>query len=363
LKVPFQLEGGVRKDETPVHEAVREALVNALIHADYSAPGGIVIQRYPDHFVLANPGRLLVAMEQLRRGGVSECRNKALQKMFQMMGGGERAGSGFDKIQTGWRSQHWRAPHLHTQVEPDRVILDMPMVSLIPEKAHQALQARFGNEYRRLSEAEVQALATAYLEDEVSNTRLQELMTDHPVEITKMLNGLCDRGFLFSDQKRRWTRYHLTEKAPSSMPLFDQIGLQNKTKGLPTERGGDSQHKAGGLPTQEAEDSQHKEKVPTQDEVSQIVGSELAALEKIAEPIANSRRASPTTTRQVILSLCENRFLTAADFGKLLHRHQNAIQQRFLNSMVKDGFLELRYPEATNRPDQAYRKRLKEGSK
>ncbi len=128
LKVPFQLEGGVRKDETPAHEAVREALVNAVIHADYSAPGGIVIQRYSDHFVLANPGRLLVAVEQLRRGGVSECRNKALQKMFQMMGGGERAGSGFDKIQTGWRSQHWRAPHLHTQVEPDRVILDMPMV-------------------------------------------------------------------------------------------------------------------------------------------------------------------------------------------------------------------------------------------
>jgi len=126
LKVPFKLEGGVRKDETPAHEALREALVNALIHSDYTAPGGIVIERYPEKFVLANPGRLLVAMEQLRKGGVSECRNRALQKMFQMMGGGERAGSGFDKIQEGWRNQHWRAPRLRTQFEPDRVILEMP---------------------------------------------------------------------------------------------------------------------------------------------------------------------------------------------------------------------------------------------
>jgi predicted HTH transcriptional regulator len=33
LRVPFQLRGDTRIDETPVHEALREALVNTLIHA------------------------------------------------------------------------------------------------------------------------------------------------------------------------------------------------------------------------------------------------------------------------------------------------------------------------------------------
>ncbi|WP_319576616.1 hypothetical protein [uncultured Desulfobacter sp.] len=35
LKVPFVLEKGERKDETPVHVALREALANTLVHADY----------------------------------------------------------------------------------------------------------------------------------------------------------------------------------------------------------------------------------------------------------------------------------------------------------------------------------------
>jgi len=28
--------------------------------------------------------------------------------MFQLMGGGDKAGSGMDKIGAGWRAQHWR---------------------------------------------------------------------------------------------------------------------------------------------------------------------------------------------------------------------------------------------------------------
>jgi ATP-dependent DNA helicase RecG len=68
-----------------------EAVVNARIHADYKGQGGVVIERYADRFELSNPGSLLVSREQLLRGGVSECRNKSLQLMTQMVGGGEPA--------------------------------------------------------------------------------------------------------------------------------------------------------------------------------------------------------------------------------------------------------------------------------
>jgi len=48
IKRPFKLDGIFRVDDTPVHKAVREALVNTLVNADYYGRQGIVIQKYPE---------------------------------------------------------------------------------------------------------------------------------------------------------------------------------------------------------------------------------------------------------------------------------------------------------------------------
>ena len=43
---PFQLDRELyRKDDSAVHEALREAVVNALVHADHRGQGGVVIER------------------------------------------------------------------------------------------------------------------------------------------------------------------------------------------------------------------------------------------------------------------------------------------------------------------------------
>lgn len=51
--------------------------------------------------------------------------------MFQLMGGGDKAGSGMDKIRAGWRAWRWRSPRLEETLQPDRVKLVLPMVTLI----------------------------------------------------------------------------------------------------------------------------------------------------------------------------------------------------------------------------------------
>ncbi|MCK9418656.1 MAG: putative DNA binding domain-containing protein [Nitrospirae bacterium] len=329
LRVPFRLEGVQRKDETPVHEALREAFVNALVHADYTAPGGIVIEKARDRFAMENPGTLLVSLEQMRRGGVSECRNKSLQQMFIMIGGGERAGSGYDRIQSGWRSQHWRAPALTTQFQPERVRLVMPMISLIPEDALTALQKQFGDRFNSLSKQEVQALATAYLEGEVSNVRLQELLTDHPVEITRLLQGLCEQGYLLSDNRRRWTKYRLAQIGDSSHLPQESLHLE-----------GDSSYSG-----RDSSYSENNSSYKAEDE---------KALMSIAASIASTVRAPAQEVRKVIIELCKGRFLTVESLSGLLNRNPAGIRNQYLTPMVREGILRLRYPETPNRPDQAY---------
>ena len=43
IKVPFKLDGIYRVDDTPVHKALREALANCLVNADYYGRRGLVI--------------------------------------------------------------------------------------------------------------------------------------------------------------------------------------------------------------------------------------------------------------------------------------------------------------------------------
>ena len=335
LPTPFQLEGGVRRDETPAHEALREAFVNALVHGDYAAPGGLVIIRRPHEIAIENAGLLLVSLEQYHRGGVSECRNKWLQMMMMMIGGGERAGSGADKIRSGWKSQHWRPPMIVTRNEPDRVALSLPMVSLIPEDTMERLRQRFGDAVDALAPTELQALATAEIEGAVSNARLQELTNDHPVDITHTLQRLCERQLLASDNRRRWTTYQLpaVARAPS---LFD---------------GGDSSHLAADS-SHLAAGSSHL--APDSSRIGSLPAEEEEALAVLAYPVACVGKAPSETVRRVVLDLCKDRYLTAEQLAKLLRRNAAHLRSRYLTPLVADGLLRLRYPEVTNRPDQAY---------
>lgn len=322
LKIPFQLDRALyRKDDTIVHEALREAVVNALIHADYRGQGGIVIERYADRIELSNPGSLLVSREQLLRGSVSECRNKSLQLMFQMIGGGEKAGSGMDKIRAGWRSQHWRSPKIEETMQPDRVRLVLPMVSLIPSEVESELRERFGDRFAKLDATAVQAVVTARVEGAVTNGRMQEITGEHPKDLTSVLQTLVRDGFLEQQNQRRWASYRLLGDSPPSSP-------------------------------QSAEDSPHfGEDSPQSGESSPQWPAELWA---IAEP-ARLKKLPRSEVRRVIASLCSDRWVTAKELGTLMNRDPENLQQRFLTGMVKEGVLELRYPEVRNRPDQAYR--------
>ncbi|GHV66182.1 hypothetical protein FACS1894199_09060 [Bacteroidia bacterium] len=124
VKTPFRLRNGIdRVDDTEVHKALREALANALIHADYYGRRGVVIEKGKNKIALANPGIIRPGMEDALSGGISDPRNPTIFKMFAMIDIGERAGSGLFGIRAIWRELGWAEPVLQETYNPDRTTL------------------------------------------------------------------------------------------------------------------------------------------------------------------------------------------------------------------------------------------------
>lgn len=132
LKKPFKLVNQVRVDETPLHDAVREALVNCLVNTDFYQPWNVIIEKYPDRIVMANPGTIICGKKQMLKGGISQPRNKGLFKMFNLIGLGEHAGSGVPDIFKAWKDEGLKKPEVKEQFgegHPDRTILTLPLVT------------------------------------------------------------------------------------------------------------------------------------------------------------------------------------------------------------------------------------------
>ena len=122
VKRPFKLDGIFRVDDTPVHKAIREALLNTLANADYYGRWGLVIRRYVDKFVFENPGDFRISLREAFNGGNSDPRNATILKMFSMIEIGERAGSGIPGIVDVWKKIFNTKPIYVQRFNPSRVI-------------------------------------------------------------------------------------------------------------------------------------------------------------------------------------------------------------------------------------------------
>ncbi len=347
LKVPFKLKGTTRVDDTPVHEAIREALVNTIIHADFTGRASLYVVKRQDMFGFRNPGLMRIPLLLAVRGGNSDCRNRNLQKMFQLVGLAEQAGSGLPKVYRNWDKQHWRRPELLEQLAPsDQTILRLRMVSLLPPETLAELDVRFGNRFRELQDTARLALAAVAIEGSVTHTRLREMCSGHPTDLSKTLAELVNDGFLVSRGATRGTIYYFRDKAPDLST--DGLILPNVER-LQKSRT-DSQHLHGGS-QHLASDSQH---------LGSLVPHWPALLE-IARVVRDKGKAPSPVVQETIVKLCTDRYLTVRHLAELLNREANSLLNHYLNQMVSDKALELRYPEKLNHPQQAYRAKAKDG--
>lgn len=380
LKVPFAVKDGQRQDDTPVHKALREALVNALVHADYTGRVSVLVVKRPDMFGFRNPGGLRLPIEQVIRGGESDCRNRILHQMFLLIGLGERGGSGMPRIYGGWRSQHWRPPLLSEKAEPEQTLLALHMADLLPDEVVQALRIRWGARFDALDAHSRLILATAAMERTVSHSRLLELCDAHSHDLSVLLARLVRQGMLVSDGRARGTVYYLagaalpTPEDVFSGPLLPAEGIASTIDSADSLPGrlpvGGSEHSQ--LSSEHSQPSSEYSKArqdlrdaegrllsplldgPVLDDLGALAPGFLAQLQALAAP-ARSGRLGMEQMQTVICAVCEGHYVTRAVLARLLDRSPDALRQTHISPMVRSGMLQLAFPSKPTHEQQAYK--------
>jgi ATP-dependent DNA helicase RecG len=103
ISVRYEFEGKPKRKEVWEYplEALREAVINAIVHRDYTVPSNVQLEIYDDRIEIWNPGRLLpgITIDDLyKREHKSVIRNKLIAQLFYDIGYIEKYGSGTIKI-------------------------------------------------------------------------------------------------------------------------------------------------------------------------------------------------------------------------------------------------------------------------
>jgi len=176
VDVAFQLtDQGFGQELSPGLKAIREALVNMLMHADYFSPACSRIRIFTNHIEFYNPGGLPKPLEELKAKDLSLPRNPLITKLFRMVRLAENAGYGFDRIEANWK--------IYNNTEPEYDIsFDATILKLNTKQ----------------QEKNVKTSETYYKDFIEASESLQNELNKNPADIEAVMNILSDNyeGFL-----------------------------------------------------------------------------------------------------------------------------------------------------------------------
>lgn len=188
ISVRYEIEDFQREDiwDYPI-PALREALLNALIHRDYfNIANFITIKVYDDHIWFSNPGRLPegITIEELKKPHGSHLRNPLIAKVFYLAGFIEQYGSGTVRMVEWMKKAKLPEPEYKEEMGGFSVYFYKDIYTEENLK-------RMG-----LNERQVKAVMYVKEEGKITNKKYQEICGLRKRQSTDDLKGLEDKEIL-----------------------------------------------------------------------------------------------------------------------------------------------------------------------
>ena len=153
------------------------------------------------------------------------------QKIFQFLGLGEKAGSGFEKILRAWKEQEWFRPLVYEKYDSDLTFVVLPMLSMVPDHINEELVQLIGSDYHMTDELQRLILILAHQFSPISNNEISAYSTKHPRDVGEELKKMLQKGWLVSEGKGRGTKYRLKRNISEGGQAGGQAAIQGGQAG------------------------------------------------------------------------------------------------------------------------------------
>ncbi|MCL2599563.1 MAG: putative DNA binding domain-containing protein [Treponema sp.] len=199
-KTPATISGLARTDHPDYNEqAVREALLNAVIHRDYNFTGSILFNMFDDRLEIMSLGGLVrgLSKEVILRG-VSESRNDKLGRVFFRLGYVEAYGTGIPRMFSAYQ---------RTGLQPSIEIFDQAFNIVLPNFNY--AKAKWESGLDALSEGEKKIMAYLQTNAPITKELAAGLIDKKPDTAYRLLEKLVAAGYLEARRNGRKAEYSL----------------------------------------------------------------------------------------------------------------------------------------------------------
>lgn len=188
--------------------ALKEALVNALMHAYYDSDKIIKITDFDDYIDFYNPGEMKVSKEEFIHGSYSVTRNSIISTLFRRVGIAEKGGSGGPRIFDAANKNHLRYPDIRTGFDSTEIrIWKIDMLESLKGL----------DEVEKVIVSHVMDRGSFKIKDIVENTKY----TDYKVRTT--VSRMVKKDILLERGNGKAREYFLNHSEETGMMTFKRL--------------------------------------------------------------------------------------------------------------------------------------------
>ncbi|MDX2247555.1 MAG: ATP-binding protein [Bacteroidia bacterium] len=300
-------------------KALREAIVNAVMHRSYREHRPIQVIRYDNRIEIMNPGYSLKPDDHLGEPG-SETRNPYIAAVFHETNLAETKGSGIRAMRRLMTQAHLAPPTFESNRNNNQFTSRLLLHHFLNEQDLQWLSS-----FKSFDLTDGQQLALIFVREvgAIDNLTYRQMTDSDTLKASNDLRILKSYSLLDAKGKGKATYY------------VSGVGIGKTVRVLSTP-----------LP---------------------ILSTPLAVLstpptERISENLKirinqlGKRVNDETILIQIIKEMCADDYFKSAEIAEILGKREDYIKRKFLSPMINNGELKYRHPEMINHPEQAYKK-------